>query len=97
MSKFLYEHGDTIADIITGFEGVVTGRADYITGCNQYSVTAKSEKTGKQEHGHMWLDENRVRLNTRVDRVSLPSAIDQDQEDPVRKDNGGPQDTPSKT
>ncbi len=98
MSDFRFVHGDTIEDIITGFKGIVTGRADYITGCNQYSVTGRVEKDGaKQEHGHMWLDENRVKLDGAIGRMALPT-LDQDNEDPIRKrdDNGGPQDTPSK-
>lgn len=47
-------------DQLTGFEGIVTARIDYLTGCVQYKVTPKSlSKDGKPEDGE-WLDESRL-------------------------------------
>ena len=33
---FKFLHGAVLVDTITSFRGVCIGRADYITGCNQY-------------------------------------------------------------
>jgi hypothetical protein len=45
-------------DNITGFSGTVTAFAEYITGCNQVLITAK---TGKGKEAIMqWIDEQRL-------------------------------------
>lgn len=61
MSEFKFEHGKEAKDQITGFKGVVTGRADYITGCNQYLLVPTVDNDGKKVDAH-WLDENRLEL-----------------------------------
>ncbi|PRD42305.1 hypothetical protein C5748_17005 [Phyllobacterium phragmitis] len=48
--------GSTVSDIITGLSGVVTGRATYITGCDQYLVAPKEGKESR------WFDEQRLTL-----------------------------------
>ncbi len=58
MSVFRIALGAKIKDSITGFSGVVTGRAEYITGCRQYLVTAKGTKGKRGEHE--WFDEDRL-------------------------------------
>jgi hypothetical protein len=35
---FKFDLGVTVKDVIHGFEGVVTGRCQYLTGCTQYLV-----------------------------------------------------------
>lgn len=47
-------------DTITGFEGVITGRCEYLTGCNQLLIVPKA-KGGSHQEGH-WFDEQRVEL-----------------------------------
>jgi len=39
--------GKLAKDKITGFEGVVTSKHIYLTGCNQYGVQPKVNKEGK--------------------------------------------------
>ena len=56
---YLFGLGVTVKDTITGYKGVITGRADYITGCNQYLITPKSDK-GSMPESH-WFDENRLK------------------------------------
>ncbi|RDJ05272.1 hypothetical protein [Rhizobium grahamii] len=47
--------GAFASDRITTFSGVVTGRATYITGCDQYLISPKSgDKDPK------WIDEQRL-------------------------------------
>lgn len=54
------EMGDRVRDRITGFQGIVTGVATYITGCKQACVapTVKSD-------GGRWFDEDRLEVVAR--------------------------------
>lgn len=45
-------------DKITGFKGVVTGHADYITGCDQYLIQP-GVKDGEWKEAR-WFDEGRL-------------------------------------
>lgn len=51
--------GDFVRDRITGFEGVATGVANYITGCTQWLVTSKKLKPDGDTVAN-WLDEVRL-------------------------------------
>ena len=75
----MIELGTTAKDIVTGFEGVVTGRAQYLTGCDQYVLTPKV-KNGAFQDGR-WFDENRLEV-TKERIVRLPVLRD--------KKTGGP-------
>lgn len=54
-------------DKITRFQGTVTGKASYLTGCNQYLVTPKCEEkldgsfTSAYPTG-TWIDEGRLKF-----------------------------------
>ena len=50
--------GAKVRDTITGFEGTVTGRFEYITGCRQYGVVGKGTKKKTAESGTY--DEDRL-------------------------------------
>lgn len=56
------EMGDKVRDNITGFIGVVIGKTQYITGCNQVLV----QPPIKQEDGSFvegrWIDEERLEV-----------------------------------
>jgi hypothetical protein len=56
--KFKYELGDKAKDVVSGFEGVITGRAEHITGCNTYGLQPPA-KDGKKEDP-TWFDEQRL-------------------------------------
>lgn len=58
MANFKIALGTKVKDSVTGFAGVVTGRADYVTGCRQYLVSAKGTKSKTGETG--WFDEGRL-------------------------------------
>lgn len=47
-------------DRITDFEGVVTGRCEYLTGCNQVLIVPKA--TGGKAAEGAWFDEQRVEV-----------------------------------
>ena len=73
-------------DVITGFEGVITGRASYITGCDQYVIAPKS-KDGNYQEGR-WFDENRIQV-LKGKPVTLPGT--------ATKEKGGPVSNPAPT
>lgn len=66
--KFKFKHGVEVRDIITGHKGVIAGRADYITGCNQYDVVSKEKPGSPARSG--WYDEDRLVL-TKAKRIVI--------------------------
>jgi len=54
------ELGMWVKDIVTRFEGFVTGRTEYLNGCVQCCVTPRVDKDGKMVDGH-WIDENQLK------------------------------------
>jgi hypothetical protein len=56
--NFKHELGDKARDVVTGFEGVIIGRAQHLTGCNTYGVQPPS-KDGKKDDA-AWFDEQRI-------------------------------------
>ena len=56
----MIELGKKGRDKITGFEGIITGRAQYLYGCDQYCLVPPSkEGTIKESH---WFDEGRIEI-----------------------------------
>lgn len=76
--------GDRVKDKISGFTGVVTGIANYITGCIQYRVEAdKLDKDGACLK-IQWFDEVQVEfIKARVLKMT-----------PIEKRPAGPQNNP---
>lgn len=56
-----YQLGKEAEDKITSFKGILTGRASYITGCDQYCITKKISKNDG-EPVSCWLDEGRIKI-----------------------------------
>lgn len=52
--------GKKAKDKITGFKGIITGRAQYIYGCDQYCIVPPS-KDGEIKSGE-WFDEGRIKV-----------------------------------
>ena len=55
---FKVKMGVKAKDRITGFKGVVTARAEYLTGCRQYLVQPSAK--GGEWKGGEWFDEDRL-------------------------------------
>lgn len=55
----MIELGKRGKDKITGFEGIITGRCQYLYGCDQYLITPKVDKNGNKPDGQ-WMDEGRI-------------------------------------
>ena len=53
------EMGRKAKDKITGFTGYLTGRAEYITGCNQWCLNPQVKDDGTKLDA-IWLDEGRI-------------------------------------
>lgn len=56
----MIELGQKAKDKITGFEGILTGRAQYLYGCDQYVITPPAIE-GKCGNGE-WFDEGRIEI-----------------------------------
>lgn len=51
-------------DSITGFEGIVTARIEYINGCVQYCVKPLAGKDAKMPEGE-WIDEGQLTFGSK--------------------------------
>jgi len=71
MSEML---GREVVDMVTGFTGVATGFARYLTGCDQYFVLPKTEDAKKYPEGQ-WLDVNRLNA-TDAAQIAVPTEVD---------------------
>lgn len=60
--------GVTVTDRISGFTGIVTGRVEYISGCNQLLVTPKAGKDAA------WFDEQRCKVDIRRAAIVLDNS-----------------------
>ena len=58
--EFKFKNGDEVKERITGYQGTITGICFYLTGCNQYLITAKSLEN--KEPVALWYDESRIEL-----------------------------------
>lgn len=56
----MIELGKKARDKITGFTGIITGRSQYLTGCDQYCLVppVKDDKIGDAH----WFDEGRLEI-----------------------------------
>jgi hypothetical protein len=81
--SFEFENGELVREKITGFEGTITGTVFYITGCNQYLVSAASKNSTSTPKA-IWYDEGRLeRVKTSGDPIVVENKVgDYD------KDNG---------
>lgn len=52
--------GQKARDKVTGFEGILTGKAQYLYGCTQYCIVPPA-KDSKIEDSH-WFDEGRIEV-----------------------------------
>lgn len=77
----MIELGQEGQDKVTGLKGIITARHQYLTGCDQYSITPPLAKKGENLPEIYAFDEGRIKI---TGRGILPEKV-QDQ------DPGGPQ------
>ena len=53
--------GMKVRDVVSGFEGIATGRVEYINGCKQFLITPRVDKDGKYMEAQ-WVDQQRVEI-----------------------------------
>ncbi len=58
--EHLFKLGDRVRDSLTGFEGIVIGRSEWLTGCN--TIGLKSEQLEGGKAPELWLDQTRGQL-----------------------------------
>jgi hypothetical protein len=58
----MIELGQKAEDKITGFYGVITGRAQYLTGCDQYCLQPPIRPDINEIIKPEWFDEGRIRI-----------------------------------
>ena len=71
--------GQKAKDKVTGFKGILIGRCQYLTGCDQYGIVPAVGKDGKTGDVQ-WFDEGRIQVigkGVTIKQVSV-------------KKNGGP-------
>lgn len=66
--EFKFNLGDRLKDKITGFEGIATGRHQWINNCNTYSVRPQTLKDGAPQDPHAF-DEPQLDL---VEEKAIP-------------------------
>lgn len=54
--------GDKVKDKVTGFTGIITGYARYLTGCDQYYILPVSKKNPNKYLSGRWFDDGRVEI-----------------------------------
>ncbi len=54
--------GQKVRDKITGFTGIATGHAKYLTGCDQYLTQPDCGEDNKKYPGSNWFDEGRLEV-----------------------------------
>lgn len=52
--------GDKMRDMISGYEGIATGRTAYMNGCVKWLLERELDKDGKEQS--CWFDEQRLNV-----------------------------------
>jgi hypothetical protein len=86
MSEFKFDLGTKVKDTLTGFKGVISYRAQYLTGCNQYGVQPEDLDEKGEPREARQIDENRLE----VIKGSKPYVLPVPKKE-VIKEPGGPQ------
>jgi hypothetical protein len=82
--------GDKVRDQVTGFTGVVIGKARYLTGCNTVGIQAPVDKEGKLIDAQ-WFDEQRIEALPNTEPLRFVPVVPETVAPP-----GGPQPTPQR-
>lgn len=54
-----FKFGQKAKDKITGFQGILTGHCEYLTGCDQYLIQPRCEKNNVFPEAQ-WIDEGKI-------------------------------------
>lgn len=84
--EFKHELGAKVRDRVTGYEGIVSGRHEYLYGCRRYTVQSQEKKDGKPVDP-IGFDEDALEVLIPGNSLSAPH---------VPAKTGGPRDEPSR-
>lgn len=82
---FKFENGDVVRDKISGFEGIIIARVDWLYGCKRYTVQTRGLKDGKPIETQGF-DEDQVEFVSKAQGLGAGAS----------PDRGGPRDVPSR-
>lgn len=57
----MFSLGDKVKDIVTGFEGILIGKTDFLNGCTRWGVQSDTLKDGLPTEAQ-WFDEPQLEL-----------------------------------
>jgi hypothetical protein len=101
MSKRLKDFplGATAKDVITGFEGIIGSRVEYLAGCDQIGIKPTRLNKDGEPIKEIWFDITRIRVlgaaSPEIQKIVDGKLQDNDGED--TEPPGGPQETPVKS
>ena len=69
----MIEFGKTYRDIVSGFEGICTGKVEWMYGCTQYILAPKVESTSKKEYSSTFFEKQLEEVDAGISgRVEAP-------------------------
>jgi hypothetical protein len=89
MADFKYEIGLLAKDKLTGFTGIITYRAQYLTGCNNYGLQPQELGDKGEIKDNAQFDETRIEIIG--DGISLKEKEVKEIKAESAKNPGGPQ------
>lgn len=84
MSKTTVELGDRVRDRVSKFEGIATGRHQFLHGCLQFSVSSEDKKASDKEERVRSFDEPSLEIVKKAVHKQL------EPQGPARQPSGGP-------
>lgn len=88
-TEFLFAIGDKVKDTITGFEGLVECRTQWITNCNTYGVRSQNLHEGRPIEIQIF-DEPKLKL-VKAKKAEVKKAETKEEEpEPKKRRTGGP-------
>lgn len=96
VENFMFSNGDTLKDLITGFEGICVARTSYPASSNRYSLVLKDPKNLKDDREWLHFDEDQLELVSKstVKLVTRDLSVNKEQK---QKPGGRPNvETPSR-
>jgi hypothetical protein len=61
--NFAFNQGDAVRHKVTGFQGHIATRVEFLTGCNQYVIKSGKYKEGTTEALEVQVDESLIEID----------------------------------
>lgn len=83
MARFKFRLGAKARDTVTGFEGIIIGRNEWLNGCVQYAIKPKVNDKGEIMEAE-WIDEQQLEIVRKTTKVTLVKKTGGPQKDAPR-------------